>query len=413
MSATRVVITGVGTIAPTGVGREKFWDGLRGGVDGIGEVTSFDTDELICHKACEVEAFDAAHFLGRRGLRYLDESAHLLGSATALALEDAGLPAATVADLEIGLVAGTALGGLASIHRFDIEAATEGPRYVNPMDFPNTVMSSAAGQTAIRLGLPGLNSTVSAGGASGLLAINCAADYVRLGRDSLVLSGGFEHLCLPAYVGCYKLKLLSGCRGGSERAAPFDVERNGFVLGEGAGMFVVEELEHARERDATIYGEVVGFGCSHSGQRARRGGSDRVAAVDAMQLALHDADLAPEDVDFIAASANGSRHGDKAEALAIRDVFGDHGDDIAVTAFKSMLGESLGAAGGLQVAGSLLALVESVVPPTINFGRSHSDWALAGLSSEPTAGEVNVAMVDSFDCGGHHASMVLRRWDAA
>ncbi|MBI1924465.1 beta-ketoacyl-[acyl-carrier-protein] synthase family protein [Candidatus Poribacteria bacterium] len=413
MSRRRVVITGSGLISPIGVGKEAFWHGLKEGADGITEISLFDTSDMMCHKGGEIVNFDAASFLGQKGLKYLDRSTQLIGSATGLALHDAGLSIPSTNELEIGLVVGTTFGSLNSISGFDIEALKEGPRYVNPMAFPKTVINSPAGHTAIKYGLTGLNTTISTGCVSGLHAINYAVNLIQMEQADILLAGGVEELCLASYLGFYKLKLLSGAKHREpEKVAPFDISRNGLVLGEGAGLLVLESLEHARNRKAKVYGEIIGFGNAHDAYHTCRYNPEGVGATRAMLLALQDAELEPHDVDYICASANGSPLGDKMEAKSIQKVFGKYTSDVAIHSLKSMVGESLGASGAFQVASSLVTLTEGIIPPTLNFKECEPGWKLDGLSDQVMWRDVAIAMINAFGCDGNNASLVLSRWDS-
>jgi len=414
MSSRKVVITGLGIISPIGIGREAFWHGLKCGMDGISAISLFDTSPLMCHKGGEVVRFDAARFLGQKGLKYLDRSTQLLASATALALADAQLPVQSTHELEIGLAVGTAFGSLESISGFDQEALKEGPRYVNPMAFPKTVINSPAGHTAIKFGLTGLNATISAGCVSSLQAINYAVDCIQSEQADILLAGGVEELCLASYVGFYKMRLLSGTRHGQEeKVAPFDTYRDGLILGEGAALLALEELEHAQARNAKVYGEIIGFGNAHDAYHAYRYNPEGAGATQAMLLALQDAELEPREVDYICANANGSQTGDKMEAQSIKKVFGEYASQVAISSIKSMVGESLGASGAFQAAASILSLIEGVIPPTINFKECDPSWELDGLRNQTARREMTVAMINSFGCDGNNAALLLRRRDSA
>jgi 3-oxoacyl-[acyl-carrier-protein] synthase II len=280
------------------------------------------------------------------------------------------------------------------------------------MAFPKTVINSPAGHTAIKFGLTGLNATLSTGAASSLHALSFAADAIDAGRADVILAGGVEELCLPSYLGFSRLKLLSGSRQGLERAAPFDVNRNGLVLGEGAVILVLESLEHARARGANVYGEMRGFGTAHDAYHSHRYNVEGDGAIQSMRLALEDAGLTPTEVDYLCAGANGSRTGDEMEALAIKNVFGEHSSGVSISSIKSMVGECLGASGALQVAASLMALNAGTIPPTINFTQSEPTWSLDGLSHHVRERSVRTALVNAFGCDGNNASLLLGRCES-
>jgi len=300
-------------------------------------------------------------------------------------------------------------GSVESVSSFDRQILREGPRSVNPMGFPRTVINSPAGHVAIRFGLTGLNTTISGGAASSLQALAYAADFIADGRADVLLAGGVEELAAISYSGFCAAQLLAGSDGTSAGcAAPFDLNRSGFSVGEGAVVFVVESAEHASRRGATILAEISGSCTTHL---AAASGAERqsAAAARAMRTALAEANVACDAVGSVCAGANGSRVGDEVEAQAIRSVFGDAAATLPVHSIKSMVGETLGAAGAFQVAASLLTLREYVVPPTVNFQEADPRWGLPGITRQATTTAGDVAMVNSFNGDGINASLVLRR----
>ena len=364
-SRPQAVISGLGVVSPIGIGRHEFWNGLKNGEAGIRPISLFETDGLPCHDAGEIAAFEPETFLGRKGLKYLDRSTQLASCATALAFADAGLTPVANGRGGVGLVLGTMFGSVESISAFDRQILQEGPRSVNPMGFPRTVINSPAGHVAIRFGLTGLNTTISAGTVSSLQAIAYAADFIADGRAEVLLAGGVEELSALTYSGFCAARLLAGSEEAGVRcAAPLDVNRSGFSVGEGAVVLVLESPEHAARRGATIIAEISGSGATH---RAPAAGAVRQsdAAARAMRAALADAGVDPACVGSVCACANGSRTGDEVEARAIASVFGDGAETLPVHSIKSMVGETLGAAGAFQVAASLLTLTESVVPASV------------------------------------------------
>jgi 3-oxoacyl-[acyl-carrier-protein] synthase II len=410
MRAREVVVTGLGVISSVGITRDCFWMGLESGRAGLGPISGFETTGLPCHRGGEVSDFKAERFLETRGLKYLDRSTQLAASAAALALADSGLAADSVKGAGIGLILGTAFGSLDSISGFDQTILRDGPRAVNPMGFPKTVINSPAGHVAIRYGLTGPNTTISSGVVSSLQAIGYAADFIRMGRADLLLAGGVEELCLASYLGCCRMGLLSGSAGGIEAdAAPFDVNRNGLSLSEGASILVLEAHDHAMKRSATPYGMICGFGSSHAARSADRVENEGEGNARAMRRALADAEIDERAVGCISASANGSPQGDAAEARAIRSVFGDRASTVPIQAIKSSVGEAMGASGALQVASGMMTLRDGIIPPTLGFRKADPAWNLGGIGIRLPSSDVRVIMVNAFGCDGISASIVIGR----
>lgn len=408
-SRPHAVISGVGVVSPIGIGRHDFWSALKNGTAGVRPVSIFDTAGLPCHDACEIADFSPETLLGKKGLKYLDRSTQLAACATALAFEDAGFAPASNGRSGVGLVLGTMFGSVESVSAFDCQILQEGPRSVNPMGFPRTVINSPAGHVAIRFGLTGLNTTISAGTVSSLQAIAYAADFIADERADVLLAGGVEELGAMSYSGFCAAQLLAGSDGtGSRPAAPLDVDRSGFSVGEGAVVFVVESLEHASRRGATVLAEISGFGTTHL---APSPDTDRqsAAAAQAMRAALADACVDRASVGAVCAGANGGRIGDQVEARAIAAVFGTAAATLPVYSIKSMVGETLGAAGAFQVAASLLTLREQVAPATVNFREADPLWGLAGITRQAVTTMAEVTIANSFGPDGINASLVLRR----
>lgn len=392
-----IVVTGIGIVSPLGIGIDAFWESLTKGKDGLSEITLFDSSDMRCRIAAQVD-FDPAAFLGKKGLKYLDRTTRLVGSAASLALSSAALSHERVREHEVGLILGTTFGSMDSISRFDQEALKEGSRYVNPMAFPNTVMNSPAGHTAIRFGLTGINSTVSSGSVSSLQAIRCAVDYIRAGQAEILLAGGVEELCPAMLMALDKMKLLSDRR---ETAVPFEMDRTGFLPGEGSALLVLETLEHAKLRKARIYGRLLGFGTSYE--------ASHMGPVRAMELALQEADLSPSDIQYLCAAANGSVDSDAWEAQAIRKVWGDQASSISIGSIKSMLGETLGASGAFQTASSFMTLNHGIVPPTVYFQKCDPQWQLNGIRNHPWKQDTTFAMINCIEHDGNCASLLIGR----
>ncbi len=397
----RIVITGAGVISPLGAGIEEFERGLYAGLSGVRPSTLFGEQTITA----EVPDFKPQQWLGNKGIRMLDRSARLLCVAAYMALSGSDLLHAegTEGDPGLGMVCGTMFGGLHSITSFDWSGLEDGPNYVNPMEFPNTVINSPAGQAAIRYKLRGINSTVCAALTSGLYAMNCAAEFLRFGRARILLAGGVDELCEESVLGFRKSGAISpsGC------PRPFSKDRDGAVLGEGAAMLVVESAETAAARGAKPLVEVSGFGCAHDAESITSFRLRAEGATAAIEDALETAGIAPDRIGCIVSSASGSRAGDEMEARALQNIFKDRLSQIPVCAPKAALGETMGASGALAALVGVLALGKQSAPPTSGFTGSETTLRLAA-SPQPFEGEY--ALVNAFGCDGNNASLVLRKW---
>jgi 3-oxoacyl-[acyl-carrier-protein] synthase II len=399
MSA-RVAVTAAGVISPLGAGLENFGGALYGGKTALAPAVRFPGVP-----AADLGDFNPQPWLGNKGIRVLDRSARLLAVAAQMALTGAGLSQEETdsGDFDLGLVCGTVFGSVHSITSFDWSGLTDGPAYVNPMEFPNTVINAPAGQTAIKHRLRGVNSTVCAGLASGLHAIHYAAEFIRLGRARALLAGGVEELCEESLLGFRKTGVMaeSGC------ARPFDTGRDGVIPGEGSALWMLELDEQAQRRGRVPWLEICGFGSAQDAHSICGFDLRGAGAADAMEQALALSEIEPEQVACIIASASGSRAGDEMEARALEAVFGDKLAEIPLCAPKAAFGEAMGASGAFSAVVAGLALQQQRVPPTAgaNGGRHRLHvCAEAGVIS----GEY--ALVNAFGCDGNNASLVVRLW---
>ena len=353
MNDRRVVITGIGVVAPNGIGKEEFWANCFAGVSGIKPITLFDVSKYRCRYAGEISNFQPEQYLGPKGLRNLDRTTLLSLVAAKFAIEDAKLEISDENRNDIGVVLGSTMGSVHSISEFDKEGLREGPRYVNPAHFPNTVINSPASHVAIWFGLKGLNSTISTGFSASLDAIGYAIDMLRLGRANTLLVGGVEELCIQTFLGFYKLGFLATTQNGHPPLfEPFHERRCGALLGEGAAFFVLEPLEHAQKRGASLSAECLGYGTQFHPASMHRYDPNAQGPINVMRQALDEAGVTPQEVTDISACANSTKSGDAMEQRAIQTVFGDS-TERRVTAIKSLLGESFSAGGALQLAAAL------------------------------------------------------------
>jgi 3-oxoacyl-[acyl-carrier-protein] synthase II len=403
----RVVITGVGVLSPVAIGREDFWKSLFQGKTGFRTISLFDTASFNVHIAGEISDFDPVSFLGKKGLRTLDRSTRLLSSAAKLAIDDADLQITDENTNSIGVSIGTTFGSLHSISQFDREGLIEGPKYVNPSHFPNTVINSPASQVSIRFKIKGFNTTISTGFCAGLDTIIYASDFIRLNRADVVLAGGVEELCEETFLGFHNLGYLSGVNGSEPICCPFDAKRNGIILSEGAAVLVLEDLEHALKRGAEILATVKGYGNSFD-PLADRDFIDAGSGLrNAITIALRDACLSPEDIDYISAGANSTKGLDMMETKVIKEVFGKHAFNIPVSSIKSMVGESFSASGALSLAAAVGAIKNGFIPPTVNYKGKDPECDLDYVPNKARQKDIKNVLVISSDPYGQNTAIVI------
>jgi 3-oxoacyl-[acyl-carrier-protein] synthase II len=326
-------------------------------------------------------------------------------------MDDARITHDVYSEEELGIVVGSTYGSIGSISSFDLEGLREGPAFVNPMDFPNTVLNAPASRASIFCKVTGLNSTISTGVASGLDAIIYASDFLRLGRGKAVLAGGVHGLTADIFWGAYRSGILSGSRdNGIEISAPFDKRRNGFIIGEASALVVIERLEDAKERNANIYAEIKGYGCTFNPNKVSHDDSDTEQGVRCISLAMKDAALNVEDISYISACANSSVTGDKMEAKIIKDYFGSYAEKIPVSAIKSMTGECLDASGALQCVAGVLAINNGIIPPTINYQEKDEECNLDCVPNNRRESEVKNVLVNSFSDTGNISSIIISKY---
>ena len=351
MGDPRVVITGLGVIAPNGIGKDAFWQALKKGKSGIGAPTIIDVTYFKSKLAAECSDFVAEDFLGSRGLRNLDRSTMLVCSAVKLALEDGNFQINEDNTDDIGVITATTLSITSDIAKFSKEIADEGFKFTNPALFPPTTMNFPSSQIAIRHKIKGFNTTMSSGYTAGLDALKYAATFIKAGRAKAVLVAGVESLGFSVYVGFSKVGFLAGAKG-PEISCPFDRRRNGIILGEGAGVILVEDAEYAAKRNAHIYAEVKGIETCFEAYRVAKYDRQARGLKRSMKQVLANSGMSEEDIDYISAAANSGPEQDKLETLAIQDVLGIYSEAVSVSSIKSMIGESVSADGILQIAGA-------------------------------------------------------------
>lgn len=407
----RVVITGLGVISPVGNDKESFWEALKEGKSGIGPITRFDASEMPVRFAGEVRGFDPNLFLDRKEAKRMDRFSQYAVAATKMALEDAGLDMARVNPERVGVVFATGIGGMETFEEQSRVLVEKGPSRVSPFFVPMMIANMAAGQIAINIGARGINFTVNTACASGTNAVGEAFRVLQRGEAEVVITGGTEASVTPlAVAGFSSMKALSTRNEDPQAASrPFDRLRDGFVLGEGAGVLILETLEHALARGARIYAEIAGYGCTADAYHITAPDPQGEGAARAMALALADAHLLPEEIDYINAHGTSTDLNDRLETLAIKKVFGPHAYKLAISSIKSMIGHLLGAAGAVEIVATALTIYEGIIPPTINYQEPDPDCDLDYVPNQARRQQVRAALSNSFGFGGHNAVVLLKR----
>jgi 3-oxoacyl-[acyl-carrier-protein] synthase II len=406
----RVVVTGIGLVTPVGLDRKTTWDSLLEGKSGIDYISLFDAEGFESRIAAEVNEFDAAPILGRKETRRLDRFAQFACVAALEALEDAGLDMANEDPDRVGVLIGSGVGGIMTITEQHKILLNKGPKRVSPFLVPMMLGDMASGQVSMMIGAKGPNfSTVSAC-ATGTDSIGEALEMIRRGRADVVIAGGTEAAVCEIGVAGFNSCMALSTRNDDPQAAsrPFDSGRDGFVLGEGAGLVVLESLEHAEKRGANVLAELAGYGASSDAHHVTQPHPEGEGAARAMKWAIEDAKLRPENVDYINAHGTSTPLNDKFETIAMKRMYGDHAYNLKISSTKSMTGHLLGAAGGIEAAFSVLAIKEGIIPPTINLDDVDPDCDLDYVPNKAVKQKVDVAMSNSLGFGGHNASLVFK-----
>lgn len=404
------MITGVGVIAPNGIGKENFWTALKEGRSGIKLISRFDTSEFKCKLAGEIDDFQPTLFLGHKGLRDHERTARLLCSAAKLGIEDAGLKIDHDNTDDIGVCTGTTWSALWNIAQFGKELIEDGPLFTNASLFPAMVINAASSQVSIRFNIQGFNTTISTGYSSSIDALEYAVDFIRMGRIKAVLVGAVESLSLANFLGFYRLGFFAGIKG-EELSCPFDKRRNGIVLGEGAAVIVVEDEEYAKERKANIYAEIKDIGNCFDAYKTGKYEPGAKGLKESIKMALRNSELNVADIDYIGASANSVPEQDRLETKAIKDVFGRYAYNIPVSSIKSMIGETFSAGGLFQIAASIGSIAHGFIPPTINYEIRDDDCDLDYVANKSRITRINNVLINNYGPGGSNASLVLSKYN--
>jgi 3-oxoacyl-[acyl-carrier-protein] synthase II len=410
----RVVVTGLGTVNGLGNDVETSWSAAVKGVSGVRAIEGFRSDDLPVRFAAQVRGFDPGSVLDKKDTRRLDPFLHFTVAAAQQAVDDAALQMDREDPERVGVLIGSGIAGLATMYDNCVALAERGPGRVSPFFVPVAIANMGSGVVSMRFGARGPNSCVVTACTTGSHAVGDASRLVARGDAEVMIAGGAEAAVNRLGIaGFAAMRALSTRNDDPERASrPFDAGRDGFVIGEGAGIVVLESLEHALARGARIHAEVIGYGMSGDAHHMTAPPDDGVGAQLAMRNALRDAGLSPGDVGYINAHGTSTPYNDRIESFAIRRVFGSHADRLAVSSTKSMTGHALGAAGGIESVFTVLALREGVLPPTINLTEPDPACDLDYVPNEARRASVRVALSNSFGFGGTNASLAFARWDA-
>ena len=413
MSSRRVVVTGVGLLCGVGIGTEEVWKALCAGQSGIAPITLFDASQHPCRFAGEVKNFDPLQYVEKKELKKMGRFILFALAASDFAMKHSGL--ALVGELaeRTGVYIGSGIGGFDVIEREHSELLAGGPRKISPFFIPATIVNLAAGQVSIRTGAKGPNSATATACSASAHAVGDSYKIIARGDADAMIAGGTEAAITPMGVGGFtSMRALSTRNDQPQRASrPFDADRDGFVIGEGAGILILEALEVAQRRNARILAEVVGYGMGGDAFHITQPAEDGEGAYRVMAATLKDAGVRPEEINYINAHGTSTPIGDKIETAAVKRLFGAHAKKVPVSSTKSMTGHLLGGAGGLEAGISVLALRDQILPPTINYEKPDPDCDLDYVPNQARKAELRYALSNSFGFGGTNAALLFRRWD--
>ncbi len=409
----RVVITGIGIVSPIGIGKERYWDALKNGRNGFGRISFFDPTVYPCHIDAEVRDFQPEQFIEKKKARRMDRFTQFAMAGAKMAVEDARLDLTKLNLERCGVIVGSGIGGLPTIEAEHSVLLEKGPKRVSPFLIPMLITNIAPGEIAIEYGFTGPNYSVSSACATSNHALGEAFRHLRYGDADLLIAGGTEGAITPLGVAGFcqaRALTISFNDNPAKSSRPFDKNRSGFVMGEGCGVVIMETLEHAQARGAKIYAEFVGYGATDDAYHITAPNPEGHAAVRAMQLALADGNVRPEEVDYVNAHGTSTELNDKTETAAIKKVFGDHARKLAISSTKSMTGHLLGAAGGAELIATLLSMENKLIHPTINYETPDPECDLDYVPNTARPGEIRCALSNSLGFGGHNASLIAKKF---
>ncbi len=409
----RVVVTGLGLVSPLGTGVQSNWEALCAGRSGIGPITKFDVSAFPTQIAGEIKDFRSEDFMDKQQIRRFDIFIHYAMAAARMAMDESGLKIDSSNKHRVGCVTGSGLGGLTMLENSHKILLEKGPRRLSPFFIPGIIANMVPGQIAIEFGVKGPNISIETACASGSHAVGEAFKMIRDGTSDAMITGGAEAVITPLGLGGFcSMRALSTRNHEPEKASrPFDLDRDGFVMGEGAGILILEELNQALERGATIYAEVGGYGLSGDAYHITAPEPDGGGAISCMTMALEDAGLKPENIDYINAHGTSTKLNDISENKAIKDVFGEHAHKLAISSTKSMTGHLLGAAGGVETIYTVLTIKHETIPPTINYETPDPECDLDYVPNEAREAKVRTAMTNSFGFGGTNGCLIFKSYE--
>lgn len=412
MNKRRIVITGVGVISPIGIGKDSFFKSLKEGQSGVDIISKFDTEGLPTKIAAEVKNFDPIAFIDKKEAKRMDRYTQFAVAASKMAIEDASLDLNTIDEDRFGVCIGSGIGGLETLENQHKVMMKKGPGRVSPFFIPMMISNMGAGHISMTFKAKGPNMTVVTACASATNAIGEAFRIIQRDDADIMITGGTEASITPiAIAGFCSMKALSDNNEDPKGASrPFDKNRDGFIMGEGSGILILEDLEHAIKRGARMYGEVVGYGSTADAYHITAPAPDGEGAYKAMKKAVADADINPEKIDYINAHGTSTEMNDKFETMAIKRLMGDYAYKVPISSTKSMTGHLLGAAGGIEAIACLMAINEGVIPPTINYNTKDENCDLDYVPNHARKVEVSYAMSNSLGFGGHNASIILKKY---
>jgi 3-oxoacyl-[acyl-carrier-protein] synthase II len=406
-------VTGIGLVSSLGIGTEATWESLLAGRSGIGPITRFDASGFPTRFAAEVKAFDPLRFIEKKEVKKMDIFIQFAIAASQFAMDDSGLKVTPEIAPRVGVFIASGIGGFTTIEREHRALLEGGPRRISPFFIPSAIINLASGQVSIRFGAQGPNSATCTACTASAHALGDAFEIIRRGAAEVMIAGGSEAaVCAMGIGGFAAMRALSTRNDDPERSSrPFDRDRDGFVLGEGAGVLVLEELEFARARGAHVYAELVGYGMSADAYHMTAPSEDGAGAYRVMKAAIDSAGVEPQVVDYVNAHGTSTPHNDRIETVAIKRCFGDHARRLAISSSKSMTGHLLGAAGGLEAGITVLALHRQVVPPTINLDHPDPDCDLDYVPHRPREKRMTYALSNSFGFGGTNGALLFKRYE--
>lgn len=408
----RVVITGLGAVTPIGIGRDKYWNSLLKGKSGIDYITRFDTEKYDTKIGAEIKDFSPEDFMDRKEARRMDRFTQYAIVGTSLALEDGDIKLEKLDKERMAVVIGSGIGGMETLEKEHSKLLERGPKRVSPLFIPMMISNMAPGQISMVYGIKGPSFAITTACASSTHAIGESFRMIQRGIADLIIAGGSEGAITPiSLAGFNSMKALSTRNEEPTKASrPFDKERDGFVIGEGAGILILEELNHALDRGATIYGEIIGYGATSDAYHITAPDPDAEGAKRAMELALKDGKIHFSNIDYINAHGTSTYYNDKLETLAIKKAFKEHAYNLAISSTKSMTGHLLGAAGGIEAIATILAIKEGIIPPTINYENPDESCDLNYTPNILIKRDIKYAISNSLGFGGHNASILLKKY---